>query len=446
MPPDPCVSEAVLPPPPAATPTVLVAFGTRPEAVKMLPVVRALRGRPGLRPLTVVTGQHREMLDQVLVAFGERADLDLDLMQPDQTLDALTGRVLVAMSQVLRERRPALVLVHGDTTTAMATALAAFYQGIPVGHVEAGLRSHDMRTPWPEEYNRVAIDMVADLLFAPTAASAANLRREGRDARAIAVTGNTGIDALLQMADQCDEETLAELPLPELADRRLILVTGHRRESLGEGLAGICEAVLRLSARDDVRIVYAMHRNPHVVALVSSRLAGRDNIHLLPAVSYPQMIALMKRAHLVMTDSGGVQEEAPALGAPVLVLREVTERPEAVAAGVACLVGAEPGRICDAATRLLDDPAHHAARARRILPYGDGRAAARIAERVERFLRDRTGRQAGAPAPGEDLERPGRGDYPQLPLTRPTIYDGVLVEELTEDNSQHANLKIPIQH
>lgn len=384
------------------TPRVLIAFGTRPEAIKMLPLVKALRTRPGLEPWTVVTGQHREMLDQVFAAFGERPDLDLRLMRPDQTLDSLTCAVLGGMSEVLRRTPPALVLVHGDTTTAMATALAAFYQHIPVGHVEAGLRSHDLSRPWPEEFNRVAVDALAHLFFAPTAEAATNLRREGRPEAAITVTGNTGIDALLYMAARSGGRQLAGLALPPLAGKRLVLVTGHRRESFGDGLSGICGALLRIAERPDVEIVYPVHMNPTVRTAVTSKLSGHANIHLLPPVDYPQMIALLTRAHMVLTDSGGIQEEAPALGKPVLVLREVTERPEAVAEGVACLVGLDADRICAEALRLLDDPGHYARRARQVFPYGDGRAAPRIADVIEAFVRARRG-----PAPrAETAEMP----------------------------------------
>lgn len=365
---------------------ILVAFGTRPEAIKMLPVVRELRRRPGLAPRVLVTGQHREMLDQVLDAFGERPDLDLDLMAPGQTLGELTARLMVQVTDALISEQPRLVLVHGDTTTAMATALAAFYLKIPVGHVEAGLRSHDTARPWPEEFNRIAIDAIADLLFAPTETAAAALRRESPRPRTILVTGNTGIDAVLEMAARVDAATLAGGPADPTPGRRLVLVTGHRRESFGDGFDRICDGLDRIAARDDLEIIYPVHLNPQVGEVVHRRLGGRNNVRLVAPLGYPQMVALMTRAHVILTDSGGIQEEAPALGKPVLVMREVTERPEALETGVVSLVGADPDRMAAEVFRLLDDPAYYAARARAVFPYGDGTAATRIADAVARFL------------------------------------------------------------
>lgn len=365
---------------------ILIIIGTRPEAIKMLPVVPALRRR-GV-PLTLLTtGQHRRMLDQVFAAFGEKADRDLNLMVPGQTLTHITARVLTCMEDVLQEQRPGLVLVHGDTTTAFAAALAAFYARVPVGHVEAGLRSHDTEQPFPEEYNRVAIDAVARLLFAPTELSAANLRSENPRERAIHVTGNTGIDALLHVAGRLRGDELAELGVSLAPERRLILVTGHRRESFGSGFEGICEALARLAARGDVDIVYPVHLNPQVQQPVQARLAGRPHLHLIPPVDYVRMVALMKRAHLILTDSGGVQEEGPALAKPVLVMREVTERPEALETGVTTLVGTDPDRIESEVARLLDDEAHYRSRARAVFPFGDGKAAERIADICAEFVR-----------------------------------------------------------
>lgn len=351
----------------------------------MLPVVRAMRRCSGLPVVVAVTGQHRQMLDQVFAAFGEAPDLDLDLMSPGQTLTDITVRVLDRMAGLLAEQKPSLVLVHGDTTTAMAAALAAFYARIPVGHVEAGLRSHDMTRPWPEEYNRVSIDAVADLLFAPTEGAADNLRRESPRDRAIMVTGNTGIDALLHMASQVTDTTLADLPI-RLDGRRLVLVTGHRRESFGDGFERICDGIARIADRADVQVVYPVHLNPEVGRVVSARLSCRDNLHLIPPVGYPQMVALMNAAYLILTDSGGVQEEGPALGKPVLVMRDVTERPEALATGVASLVGADADRIASEVMQLLDDPDYYASRARRVFPYGDGTASEKIAVAVEKFV------------------------------------------------------------
>ncbi|MGE3396603.1 MAG: non-hydrolyzing UDP-N-acetylglucosamine 2-epimerase, partial [Sphingomonas sp.] len=283
---------------------VLIVIGTRPEAIKMLPVVKALRATPAVRPLVVATGQHREMLDQVFAAFEERADFDLDLMTPGQTLAEITVRVLERMGALYGEHDPALVLVHGDTTTAMAAALAAFYRGIPVGHVEAGLRSHDMTRPWPEEYNRVAIDAVATLLFPPTEIAAANLMRETPAQRRIEVTGNTGIDALLYIARRIDQGGLDADGVALNPDRRLVLVTGHRRESFGGGFDRICDAIARIAAREDVEIVYPVHLNPNVKEVVTRRLYGLGNVQLIPPVDYVQMVALMKRAVILLTDSG----------------------------------------------------------------------------------------------------------------------------------------------
>lgn len=368
---------------------ILTIIGTRPEAIKMLPVVRALRGQPGI-PLTVVTtGQHRSMLDQVFAAFDERPDFDLELMSPGQSLTDITARVIAAMAQVLEDHRPSLVLVHGDTTTAMAATLAAFYARIPVGHVEAGLRSHDVKQPFPEEFNRIAIDAVAELLFAPTERSAANLRRESARDCDILVTGNTGIDALLYMAGRLRGDELEGTDLQLDLQRRLVLVTGHRRENFGFGFEQICEALVRLAARDDVQIVYPVHLNPNVQAPVNARLSGFPNLHLIPPVDYVRMVALMQRAHLILTDSGGIQEEGPALGKPVLVMREVTERPEALETGVASLVGTDPHRIVREVDRLLDDEAHYRSRARTVFPFGDGSAADKIAARCAEFVRSR---------------------------------------------------------
>ena len=325
---------------------VIVVIGTRPEAIKMMPVVRALREQPDLNVQVLVTGQHRHMLDQVFEVFGEQPDIDLDLMAQGQSLTEITIRVLESMQRVLREQAPAVVLVHGDTTTAMAAALAAFYEQIPVGHVEAGLRSHDMSRPWPEEYNRVAIDAVSTLLFAPTEIAAENLRRENPQPRAITITGNTGIDALLYVAGKLDGESLPGTSVEIDATQDLVLVTGHRRESFGDGFERICDALTRIAVRPGVQIVYPVHLNPQVQKVVRARLSGHSNIHLLPPVSYVEMVALMKRAKIILTDSGGIQEEGPALGKPVLVMRDVTERPEAIETGVASLVGTDPVRIC----------------------------------------------------------------------------------------------------
>lgn len=368
---------------------VMVIIGTRPEAIKMLPVVRALRATPSLSPYVVTTGQHRTMLDQVFAAFGETPDEDLGLMAPGQTLGQITIKVIAAMEELLARRTPELVLVHGDTTSAMAAGLAAFYARIPVGHVEAGLRSRNLDHPFPEEYNRRSIDAVARLLFAPTQGAADNLRAERADDQTIVVTGNTGIDALLYMAGKVSGAEIAATGVALPGDRRLILVTGHRRENFGDGLTQICEALARLAERPDVTMVYPVHLNPQVQGPVLARLSGYANLHLIAPVDYPTMVALMTRAHLILTDSGGIQEEAPALGKPVLVMRQVTERPEAVATGVASLVGTDPDRIVAEAEALLDDEAAYAARARRVFPFGDGTASIQIAAAIETYLKEK---------------------------------------------------------
>lgn len=371
--------------------TVLVVFGTRPEAIKMLPVIAALEARARFRVVVCATGQHRDLVSPVLALFGRPADRDLGLMTEDQPLPALTARVLSAVSAVIGETRPDLVLVHGDTATALAAALAAFQARVPLGHVEAGLRSFDLARPWPEEGNRIAIDCLADLLFAPTEGAAQNLQREyGRRGR-ILVTGNTGIDALLSVVRRLDtdpalrETVRRALPALDPA-RRLILVTAHRRESFGGGLAGICRALVALAARGDVEILWPLHPNPAVCGTVAAALAGSTAVRLIEPVGYAEMVALMRRAALIVTDSGGIQEEAPALGRPALVLRDVTERPEALASGVVRLVGTDPARILAEAARLLDDAEAYAEAARPVFAYGDGRAAERIVAEIERWL------------------------------------------------------------
>ena len=365
----------------------MLVIGTRPEAIKMLPVVRALRSVPEVELIVVTTGQHRQMLDQVFAVFGETPDVDLDLMTPGQTLAQITTRVLAETERLIALYRPALILVHGDTTTAMATALGAFYNRVPVGHVEAGLRSHDIARPWPEEYNRVSIDAVAELLWAPTEGAARNLRAERPGERQIEVTGNTGIDALLHVARGLMGGELDSLGLVLDPAKKLVLVTGHRRESFGGGFARICDALAAIAARGDAEIVYPVHLNPEVKRVVEEQLGASANVHLIPPVDYVQMVALMQAAHLVLTDSGGIQEEAPALGKPVLVMRDVTERPEAVETGVASLVGTDVATITAEVARLIDDPVYYASRARAVFPYGDGTAAAKIAASVAQFVR-----------------------------------------------------------
>jgi UDP-N-acetylglucosamine 2-epimerase (non-hydrolysing) len=384
---------------------VLVVFGTRPEAIKMAPVVEALRARPREILTTVcVTAQHRAMLDQVLALFGIIPDVDLALMKPGQSLAELTSGILPAVDGVLTRCRPDVVLVHGDTTTAMATSLAAFYRQIPVGHVEAGLRSGTLSAPFPEEMNRVFIDRVAAELFAPTPRAAANLRTEGVDARRIAVTGNTAIDALLAVKARV---AALDLPVRRLVapDARVVLVTAHRREAFGppflELLAGL-DAVAR--AHPEVTLVYPVHLNPNVSGPVRQRLTAR-NIRLIEPVDYASLVWLLDRAEIVLTDSGGIQEEAPALGKPVLVLRDVTERPELIDAGAGLLVGTSAARIEAEATRLLTDAAHRATMGRPRAIFGDGLASGRVAARlagdevVPWSPTDRAGQNASASPP-----------------------------------------------
>lgn len=370
----------------ARTLKILSIFGTRPEAIKMAPLVQALRREQGVVSLVCVTGQHREMLDQVLDFFEIRPDFDLHLMAKNQGLNALAGSALVALDPVFDEVRPDRILVHGDTTTAMAASLAAFHWRIPVGHVEAGLRTYRLDQPFPEEMNRRVADLASDLLFAPTPRSKKNLQSEQLEGE-ILVTGNTVIDALQAtqkriVSDHGLRERL-DAPFAYLDPaRRIVLVTGHRRESFGEGFRNICAALRALSLRDDVEIVYPVHLNPHVQGPVREALGDRPNVHLTAPLDYLSFQRLLGRSYLVLTDSGGVQEEAPSLGKPVLVMREVTERPEAVEAGTVLLVGTRPETILAAARRLLDDEAAYASFSERINPYGDGQACRRIVNRI----------------------------------------------------------------
>lgn len=366
---------------------VLTILGTRPDAIKLAPVLQALATAPGVESRLCVTGQHRRMLDQVLEVFGLVPDHDLDIMKTDQDLTHVTTAVLAGLGPVLDQLCPDWVIVQGDTTTALAAALAAFYRRARVAHVEAGLRTGDILAPWPEEGNRRVIGQVASLHFPPTDAAAANLRREGVAEERILVTGNTVIDALHQVAARLDADPMQAGRFARDfgwldPTRRLILVTGHRRESFDGGLARICRALVTLARRDDVQIVYPVHPNPRVREVVQAMLARDPVIHLIPPQEYVPFVQLMRRAHLIVTDSGGVQEEAPGLGKPVLVTRDMTERPEAIAAGTALLVGTSEAALVEAATRLLDDPAAHAAMAQARNPFGDGAAAGRIVGRL----------------------------------------------------------------
>ncbi len=369
----------------------LVAFGTRPEAIKMAPLIHALRRSPAVDPVVCVTAQHREMLDSVLDLFDIKPDRDLSIMRPDQSLNALLARAIASLDEAMAEIRPDLVLVQGDTATALAGAIAAFMRRVPVGHVEAGLRTGSLDHPWPEEANRRMISVVTTRHYAPTQSSVDNLLREGTDPATVLNTGNTVIDALLSISARLDEdsnwarEVASKLPAVR-PDKRLILVTGHRRESFGEGFENICKALARILERPDVEIVYPVHLNPNVQTIVHERLARLGNVQLIPPVDYATIVMLMKRAHLILTDSGGIQEEAPALGKPVLVMRQTSERMEAVAAGVAELVSTDPERIVRATYRLLDDAAHYKAMANAVSPFGDGKASERIVADIEQMF------------------------------------------------------------
>ena len=357
--------------------TVLSVFGTRPEAIKMAPLVRILKETPGFSALTAVTAQHREMLDQVLTLFEIKPEYDLDLMSPRQTLTEITCRALAGLEQVLVRVKPDLVLVHGDTTTTFAAALSSFYHGVAVGHVEAGLRTFNKRSPFPEELNRRLTGSLADLHFAPTARARENLLREGIPANTIFVTGNTVIDALQTTVRP--DFTFPE-PLLNRIDfsRPVLLAEVHRRESWGEPLEAICRAFRRLVDDLQLPLIFPVHRNPVVRETVERLLGNHDRIHLLEPLDTASFHNLMQRCRLVLTDSGGIQEEAPSLGRPVLVLRDITERPEAVEAGTVKVVGTAEEAVYSAARHLLENPAAYDAMARAINPYGDGRAARRI--------------------------------------------------------------------
>ncbi|CTQ54754.1 UDP-N-acetylglucosamine 2-epimerase [Roseibium album] len=359
-----------------------VIVGTRPEGIKMAPVVRALRADDRFKCTLVSTGQHKEMLQRALADFDLKPDIDLSVMQPGQTLGALSGRLFLKIDQLLEEQKPDWVLVQGDTTTVMITSLCAFYRGIRVGHVEAGLRSHDLRAPFPEELNRRVAGSVSDLHFAPTQASRQNLLNEGVRNDTIFVTGNSGIDALLQIASEVREQPpQLDQDAADLIGRfeRFVLITGHRRENFGEGFQNICRAITRLSKQfPDTGFLYPVHLNPNVREPVYAIIKDCPNVALVEPLEYRHFVHLMDRAYLLLSDSGGVQEEAPSLGKPVLVMREVTERPEGVEAGCAELVGATEDRIFDRVSSLLTDTARYQTMARAQNPYGDGKASQRI--------------------------------------------------------------------
>lgn len=370
---------------------VMLVFGTRPEAIKMAPVVKGLQAAaPAIQTVVCVTAQHRQMLDQVLSLFDIRPDHDLDLMKPGQDLFDITSGILTGLKPVLAAEQPDLVLVHGDTTTTMAASLAAFYLKVPVGHVEAGLRTGNRQAPFPEEINRRITGTLTDLHFAPTEAARANLLREGVDPAHIQVTGNTVIDALMSVAQRLQADAGLRDELDQRfafldPARRLILVTGHRRENFGQGFEQICLALADIAEREPgVDILYPVHLNPNVRKPVTEILAARrlTNVHLIDPVDYLPFVYLMSRSHLIITDSGGVQEEAPSLGKPVLVMRETTERPEAVAAGTVILVGTSRERIVGETLNLLHNPSAYDAMSRAHNPYGDGQAAGRIVQTI----------------------------------------------------------------
>lgn len=360
--------------------TVMLVFGTRPEAIKMCPLVRELRSRDGIRTVVCVTGQHRQMLDQVLEAFDVVPDYDLSVMKQGQTLFDITTNILSSIKAVLEEVKPDTVLVHGDTSTTFVTALACFYLQIPVGHVEAGLRTYNIYSPFPEEFNRQAVSIVSEYNFAPTENAKANLLREGRDGSKIYVTGNTAIDALKTTVR--DDYTHPELEWA--AGSRLILITAHRRENLGEPMHHMFRAIRRvMDEHPDVRAIYPIHMNPVVRRAADEELGGCDRIHIIEPLEVLDCHNIMAKSYMILTDSGGIQEEAPSLGKPVLVMRDTTERPEGIAAGTLRLVGTDEEVIYDNFRRLLEDKDAYNAMAHAANPYGDGLASRRIADILE---------------------------------------------------------------
>ena len=379
---------------------VLSVFGTRPEAIKMSPVVKVLAATHGIDARVAVTAQHREMLDQVLQLFSITPHYDLNLMTPGQSLTEITNGVLSGLKPVLEEFAPDLVLVHGDTTTTLATSLAAYYQHIPVGHVEAGLRTGNKYSPWPEEVNRKVAGTIARLHFAPTEHSRRNLRAESVPDADIFVTGNTVIDALLEVVKKLESDAAQSAAFDKSfgidPSKRLILITGHRRESFGLGFQRICDAISILALRDDVQIIYPVHLNPNVKGPIEARLGALARVTLIEPQDYLPFVHLMRRAEVILTDSGGVQEEAPSLGKPVLVMRDTTERPEAVDAGTVKLVGTDSAVIVAEVGRLLDDVSAYRAMARAHNPYGDGKAAERIRDAIIEYEKRMIGAKCAA--------------------------------------------------
>ena len=364
---------------------VLTVFGTRPEAIKMAPLIAELERHPGkIQNKNCLTGQHKDMVAPLIDLFGIRADYDLNLMRENQTLEHITVNVLQEVGRILREEKFDLLLVQGDTTTSMAAALAAFYAGVKIGHVEAGLRTFDKNHPYPEEANRKIIDAMADVFFAHSDKARQHLLNEGIASSSIAVTGNTVIDALLDVSQRSFSFVGTPLETLPFGQKRIVLVTAHRRESFGGPFESLCRGLrdLALKYRDEIVLVYPVHRNPNVRQVVNGVLAGIDNVLLIDPLEYMPLVHLMKQAYMVLSDSGGLQEEAPSLGKPVLVLREVTERQEGVEAGTLKLVGTDSDRIVAEASRLLDDPAAYQAMSTRANPYGDGTAAIKIVRRI----------------------------------------------------------------
>lgn len=361
--------------------TILLVFGTRPEAIKMCPLVNELKARPDtFKTIVCVSGQHREMLDQVLEVFDVVPDFDLSIMKPNQTLSSITASVLSGIEEVISMVEPDIVLVHGDTTTSFAAALAAFYHQVPIGHVEAGLRTNNLYSPWPEEFNRQAVDIVSKWHFAPTEKAKENLLHEGKGSASIFVTGNTGIDSLKTTISKASDIELYDW----IGNDRLILITAHRRENLGEPMHNMFRAIRRiLDKRSDVKAVYPIHMNPKVRAIANEEFAGCNRLRIIDPLEVVAFHALLNKSYLVLTDSGGIQEEAPSLGKPVLVMRDTTERPEGVAAGTLKLVGTDETRLHDAISELLDDEQAYKAMSHAQNPYGDGRASERIADILE---------------------------------------------------------------
>jgi UDP-N-acetylglucosamine 2-epimerase (non-hydrolysing) len=371
---------------------ILTIFGTRPEAIKMATLVNALNDQQGIDAKVCVTAQHREMLDQVLDLFTIIPDYDLNIMKPGQVLSEVTTNILLGLEPILKEFQPQLVLVHGDTSTTVSASLAAFYQQIPIGHVEAGLRTRNLNSPWPEEGNRKLTGAITKLHFPPTLSSKINLLNEGVNPNDIEVTGNTVIDALIEITNKLNNDyqlsnTLADRFSQLSDDKKLILVTGHRRESFGGGFERICEALSEIASKHpDIQIVYPVHLNPNVLEPVNRILSGLNNIFLIEPQDYLPFIYLMNKAYIILTDSGGIQEEAPSLGKPVLVMRDVTERPEAVSGGTVLLVGTDKNKIVNAIEHLLRDEVHYNRMSRSHNPYGDGQACQKIIAKIIHYF------------------------------------------------------------